>query len=404
MFQSSEGYGQVAYDNIRRAEGTSWEARDWPNGAPVPTGAHNVPLVLAATPKDQGQPTSRPYRNPPRSSCSSRLQDDTTTPIPLPTDLSIKLTTDLFDPPALYDDAIAEIHATLTAPNQLPREHWNQLAAILTRGTHAVTFSRLMLLRDWPVFQAAWHQFQHDVLEHHDPPPTTTTTTTTSPWRVTRPPSRLRTAASNTWRSLSGKEPPAADNPSSSSSDLGLPNARLLPHLLLPALHPPQPTEPTEPADTTGANPVDAATLARWIGTGTGTGTGAEPIRGHWRRGTGQQPRRECTVEDYYARFVVVCLGGLYGSLPSAGGDVEGDGEKGAEAWREKLGWLRGEGGGGRERGVVEGVGEQVWILFHMLYFLHCAFREEVLDEEGGRFRRVFGGLFCGRKEEATGK
>ncbi|KAH6636006.1 hypothetical protein F5144DRAFT_628096 [Chaetomium tenue] len=129
----------------------------------------------------------------------------------------------------LYDESMTDIQAMVKESGVLPRERWNRFERILLRGSNTLSSSSLMQLFDWPVLQAPWGQFQRDVLEHHEP---TADPTRPPQWRIAQAPSRIRTAASNTWRLLTGHEP--AD----SSHDMGLPNARLLPNLLLPALHP----------------------------------------------------------------------------------------------------------------------------------------------------------------------
>ncbi len=61
-----------------------------------------------------------------------------------------------------------------------------------------------------------------------------------------------------------------------------------------------------------------------------------------------------------------------------------------ARRWRRRVAWLR-------DPNEVGSVKEQLWILFHVLFFLHCEKREEIKAREGAKRTGVLKSLFCWR-------
>jgi hypothetical protein len=129
-------------------------------------------------------------------------------------------------------------------------------------------------------------------------------------------------------------------------------------------------------------------------------------------------------VEDYYARCMLAVLDGVYsgevGSHPAAPsyvrvfrgyGDAapaQGESARGrgrvprtllqgrreeddeTRRWRKRVEWLR-------DPAEVGGLKEQMWILFHVLFFLHCEKREEIRGVQKAERKGVVKSLFCWR-------
>ncbi|KAK4099008.1 hypothetical protein N658DRAFT_487987 [Parathielavia hyrcaniae] len=283
-------------------------------------------------------------------------------------------------------------------------------------------------------------------------PPTPSTDPT---WRVRRDPSPLRTALRNIWRAVRGTESgllsfsfsfsstnnntnttknsmmnnKKISNTGNSNSntpqeeDLGLPSITLVARQLLAGLK----QSESHPADLQHLQqhtcPVDSAVLSHCIN------QPEEVRRGSSWEGRGR--RRACTVEDYYARFVLVCLEAVNATaaaattatataVPGQGLEMVGSSSASASSlslllgpssssdrgggtghtvsttatttttnginptqvdetrrWRERMAWLRDP----REVGSLQ---EQTGILVHVLLFLHCEKRERIIRAGGG--------------------
>ena len=64
--------------------------------------------------------------------------------------------------------------------------------------------------------------------------------------------------------------------------------------------------------------------------------------------------------------------------------------DKETRRWRRRMAWLR-------DPNEVGSVKEQLWILFHVLFFLHCEKREEIKAREGVKRKGALRSLFCWR-------
>ncbi len=83
--------------------------------------------------------------------------------------------------------------------------------------------------------------------------------------------------------------------------------------------------------------------------------------------------------------------GGVSGALASTRGLSSGlpvQEDEDARQWRKRVAWLR-------DPNEVGSVKEQLWILFHVLFFLHCEKREEIKAQEGTKRKGALKSLFC---------
>ncbi len=319
-------------------------------------------------------------------------REDTRDGIPSPSKHTLAQISDVLPPISLFDASTEEIRAL--AASALPyAEQLERLARLLTPGTNAISISRLLDLLSWPALQSAWARFANDVLlapapvaapapKPRDPnrfstillsfsgtpaPPPPPPAHLTPKWRPLTPSKRrpllsLGRSLSLSFSLLPGRLNPNQKNPTTtptqeetSSPDLGLPHPRLLARTLLSALQPSHLLTPSSSLATT--NPVNPVLLSVWQ-------------RGHWtslRSSKEKTEKKTGGIEEYYARFMLTVISALYRP-------VEGEEER----WREEMRWLR----DGRvlSRG---GVREQMWIVFHVLYFLHCRKREEIRKQKG---------------------
>lgn len=383
------------------------------------------------------------------------------TPSPSPVNLTLPQTTELLPSLPFFDRSTQRIQRLVSDSRRLhltQREQLRELVEILMPGTKAISISRLETLLDWPLLQAAWDLFARDVLEHpssilhlptaktcnrfstillHPIPPTTTAPSshTTRPAPQFRPiyptyPTPQTSDLLTTLRSLfrGTSHPPATHHNSSMcdddyTSDMGFPNPSLLPHRLLAGLC------RTRPLDLARTSPVDAAVLAEWHGQGqsqshnnkdnNNNNNNRVETNGCWRRTGRGWEERACSVEDYYARFVLRVLDGVYHQANSSSSGSFSLGDDGAaqaqgqpaggrvhlaprdqrgremeeqrtRQWQKRVEWLR-------DPAEVGGLKEQMWILFHVLFFLHCEKREEIRAAQKAESNGWVKGLFCWR-------
>ncbi|KAK4123130.1 hypothetical protein N657DRAFT_681271 [Parathielavia appendiculata] len=449
---------------------------------PIP--GHERDIFHLSPPQVLGSSPARPHRHTQRigNPSPSSFQDtpsnyhEATPSRPL-----IKLTfpslSDIIPPPFLFDATIPLIQKLVSTPSLSNDERLLRLSDILSPCTKAICVSRLKLLLSWPALQSAWAQFVQDVLEYHANPiyalardphrfssflnlssgngvlavGTNLTSNSTKPataanhpkWRVRRKPSPLKTAMSNIWRAITGIEPARSTTTGNynnnnrdyhAQKDMGLPSIPLVARKLLAGMNQSQ-----HPPNLQHTCPVNGAALSQWT---------SQPNQQRWHmtdtRWDLERGREECTVEDYYARFVLVCLKAVYAtttitttapleepmfllssassassSLPphaspgrgqgssssrSAGCDIGvdiGTGRRDAgnttgigtgtggmdriqetkRGWRERMSWLR-------DPSEVGSLQEQTWILVHVLLFLHCEKREQILRAGEGLDQR----------------
>ncbi|KAL2022523.1 hypothetical protein VTK56DRAFT_5130 [Thermocarpiscus australiensis] len=242
------------------------------------------------------------------------------------------------------------------------------LCAILAAGISATTTTTTSLnvrsvqmeaLLAWPVLLGAWREFQRDVLSPVED--TSTSSSSSSSSSSSRSMGMFSGRICRAWWRLCRRR--RRRRRVLGDDDLGLPNAAIVARRLLDGVQ-----QDLLAADNVARIcPVRTEVLRAWT-----------PAVGRWEV-TGRPPRA-CTVEDYYGRFVLRCLAGLY--PPSGEGGREGVDAEGVRISREGVRWLRDP----LEIGNVKG---QMWVLYHVLLFLHCEVREKI--DRGlmdGRVRR----------------
>jgi hypothetical protein len=202
----------------------------------------------------------------------------------------------------------------------------------------ALTTAHLTILLRWPVVKAAFAAFRRDLASIEE-----------------------------VCRARAGKEPEPEPEPANSlpyhhhdkRAQKGdwMPYPLVVESRLLPGLH-----QDWETLDMADHCPVDLAVLAGW--------NAQIPWLAH-----SEPDGEECSVDSYYARFILQVLAhahhcdGTDGAvLPFDSGNREEEDKPHAWWWQE-MQWFR-------DPDVVGGIKGQIWVLYMALFFLHCEMRQ----------------------------
>ena len=348
-----------------------------PSIPPRPTPRASLPRPAAPPcdhPRNRNNNNRTPTIPPPVPKATTHPTAPNPSPSPRPT-LHLAQRDDIFPPQAHFDAAATRIRRLAERAARRRRRRpfgrgqpgrpgraarLRELVDILGAATGAASIGRVGAVLGWPVLRAGWAAFVRDALA-------APAVGAAGPGAVTvvtvgggdgDDGALLPVKVAVTVSGAGGEEEKKkkktkkkdikwrVEGWSRANEDLGLPCERIVASRLLEGI------QQSRDVDVARISPVRTEVLHEW---------GAEG-KGPWQV-TGR-PQRRCTVEDYYGRFVLRCVAGLYSPTQ--------EGRHGEErAWRDRLAWLR-------DPAEVGGVKDQMWIFYHVLLYLHCEMRERI--------------------------